>query len=312
MKSMELTPGAPGSSMTWRLGRAAATVVLEVVWMVAVWLVVIALVVLGVVATGSAAGASAGDPPTSVGGGQTSNGGEVHLGQDGSGSGSGQAGGGGVSPVVCVLRAIPAGGDPSQLGLGEIVTSVVLGSSYWRICTDRTTGAEVSATLVTAEEVDPRAAAEAAARQARSQLGLVAPTAFTNPPDGRVVVNVPTWLWVGGPSTRTSPPATLGGVTATVTAVTSRVEWDAGSGPTVICGTGTAYDPSRPARSQHTDCAMDIGGPTGSRRIVARQVWHLTYAASNGITGDLGDESFSTGVAIEVTPLTTVIREATG
>jgi hypothetical protein len=213
--------------------------------------------------------------------------------------------------VICVLRSIPEGGDPSQLGLGPEVTAVELGSSYWRICTDRATGAEVSVELVTAEQVDPRAAAEAAAKFARSQLQIPQPSIGMNPPGGRAVVNIATWLWVTGPSILLSPPAALGGVTATVTAASTRVEWETGPHEVLRCGLGTPYDPSRPARSQHTDCSSNFSGASGARRILARQIWHLTYTASNGISGDLGDETFTTSVPVEVTPLTTVIREAT-
>lgn len=100
-------------------------------------------------------------------------------------------------------------------------------------------------------------------------------------------VNFPEWLWLDNgqwhPFTAT---ATVAGVSATATATPSYVTWQPGDGGTLRCdGPGAAYDPSRSADSQHSDCTWtyrtdSADQPGGVYTVTATVHWTVSWAGA--------------------------------
>jgi hypothetical protein len=93
------------------------------------------------------------------------------------------------------------------------------------------TGAQPPALAVA--QIDP----VVVARQAVKQLGFASPTIQMAPPSGSPqLVGVATWLWIAPGAWQTlTASATAGPVTATATAIPSKVVWVMGDGDTVTC-----------------------------------------------------------------------------
>lgn len=84
------------------------------------------------------------------------------------------------------------------------------------------------------------------AQQAVRSVSIDAPVIGTSPGSGRLVVQVPTWLWIDGGWWRPySATANAGRVSATVTATPVRAIWSTGDGATIECDAGTAWQPGR-------------------------------------------------------------------
>ncbi|HWL41518.1 MAG TPA: hypothetical protein VNQ73_01145 [Ilumatobacter sp.] len=80
------------------------------------------------------------------------------------------------------------------------------------------------------------------AAEARESVPIAAPLALTSPASGRLVVRMPTWLWVDGGWWQTySATATAGRVSSTVTATPTRAVWSTGDGRSVECEAGTPW-----------------------------------------------------------------------
>lgn len=82
------------------------------------------------------------------------------------------------------------------------------------------------------------------AQRAVESVSIGAPVMGTSPASGRLVVQVPTWLWVDdGWWEPYEATATAGRVSATVTATPVRAVWTTGDGATVVCDGGVAWQP---------------------------------------------------------------------
>ncbi len=89
--------------------------------------------------------------------------------------------------------------------------------------------------------------------EARRYLPLPFPEPHLSPA-GDQIVNLPSWLWVGGWEPERSS-VSVPGITVTVTAHPESVVWSMGDGTTVVCnGPGTPYDPNRPESEQTPTC----------------------------------------------------------
>jgi hypothetical protein len=169
------------------------------------------------------------------------------------------------------------------------------GVSYWLLC--RADDQVVYQALVLWDPANPfagLAAGDRAAEEARNALPLPDPTIRTSPPEtAEQLVGVATWLWLADPWAPLSAQATLGGVTATVTATPVDVTWDPGDGsPTIVCAdAGTAFDPSAPGRASsctHTYLRRSTGSDgAGAFPVSATVRYDVTWTASNGDGGDL-------------------------
>lgn len=178
---------------------------------------------------------------------------------------------------------------------GGIVTPQE-GVSYWLLC--RADDQVVYQALVLWDPANPFAglAAGGTTRPRRPTTAVAArdPTIRTSPPEtAEQLVGVATWLWLDDPWAPRSAQATLGGVTATVTATAVDVTWDPGDGsPTIVCAdAGTAFDPSAPGRVSsctHTYLRRSTGSnEPGAFPVSATVRYDVTWTATNGDGGDL-------------------------
>ena len=266
-----------------------------------------ALALLGL---SSSAAANVFDGPT-VGGAATSDGAVVMV-AGGGGTSGGSSGAAGTSTIRCrYFNLADTINDNSiiHLDIGTEATSLNIGTRYWKICIDTTTGTQVSRDLFDPSVADPAAVARTLAEQALAQLRVTPPAAETNPPNGQTVINVPTWLWVNHWQP-ISATASAAGVTATATATPLEISWNPGDGsrPIRCAGPGTPYNPSRPARAQSTNCSFTYTRSVGAFTITATQRWQLTYTATNGQSGNLGTVTSTATLPIDVHQLVTSIE----
>ena len=147
------------------------------------------------------------------------------------------------------------------------------------------------------------------ARQAQDSLFLPVPDVRTAPPRGRSAVTwLPEWVWV--PPSRWHPlskRASAGAVWARATATPRQLIIEPGAGLSAIScgGPGTAYDPSRSAQGQRTNCSYtyrqsSFGQPGGAYRVRVTVVWGGTWVGSGGAGGVLPNISRSTTFALRV------------
>ena len=169
------------------------------------------------------------------------------------------------------------------------------GRGYAFICTDEH-GRQVHAELLVYNPAEPLGglfAAERAAELAIERLELADPVIVLNPP-GAQLVGVPTWLHLDTPWGPQQASASVAGVTSTVTATPTTVTWDLGDGTHLTChGPGTAFDPTRPAATQHPDCTHTYTQPShtrpgGTYPLSATITYRASWQASTGTGGDLG------------------------
>ncbi len=201
------------------------------------------------------------------------------------------------------------------------------GAWYFRSCTDGTF-TPVWIPTGTATPGVPTVTPIQMAQQAYNYLPLPAPDVRHNPDrqGGRpqTVVGLPTWLWVSGSSFRVLTQTTsAGAVSATVTATPSGTDWTTGSpdAADVHCpGAGTAYDPTRPAAQQSTDCATTYrrssagqprtGAGANDRFFVgtATTTWRVTWTGTGGTGGTLPDLRRTSRFPLAVAELQAVNR----
>jgi hypothetical protein len=148
-----------------------------------------------------------------------------------------------------------------------------------------------------------------AAEEARKLLAIAPPVMRLSPPLGTPqLVGVPTWLWIDDPWVTLRASATLGGVTATVTATPTSVVWDLGDGSTVTCdGPGTAYDQARVPEAQQTDCAH-IFQRNGLHPLTATVTYTTGWTATTGDAEPLDPITRSSTTTITVNEAQALIR----
>ena len=142
------------------------------------------------------------------------------------------------------------------------------------------------------------------------KLLLIDPPALRlSPPVGTAqLVGVPTWLWVADTWVPRQASATLGGVTATVTAVPRSIAWDLGDGTVVTCdGPGTPYDPARSPADQHSDCTFTFQR-RGPRSVTATVTYETGWTATTGEAEPLDDITRATTVDVAVIEAQALIR----
>lgn len=148
------------------------------------------------------------------------------------------------------------------------------------------------------------------ALQALKELPLLYPRPRTAPPATvKQVVGIRTWMWVDPADWHPiSATAAIPGLAATVTAQPTKVIWSMGDGSTVTCdGPGTVYDPTKPDSEQHSDCSHTYQHD-GTYDARATIVWGVTWTATNGAGGALGNVQRSTQFAITVEQRQAVIN----
>lgn len=139
------------------------------------------------------------------------------------------------------------------------------------------------------------------------------PTVAFSPPVDKMIVNFETWLGVT-PAPPVSATAAIPGLSATVTATATDIEWVTGSkvegdtklincepwGSTDSSQDGCAWTPTYPS----------VGKVTGTTDLryhgTVTIVWTVTWRASNGASGSLGDLRTTTPVAMGVQEIQTI------
>ncbi len=178
------------------------------------------------------------------------------------------------------------------------------GETVGLICTDED-GVQRYSNLITWSPATPFGPIDRGARaaeEARRQLPIPDPSIASSPPAGTAhVTGIPSWFWSATPLTPLSASATLGGVTATVTATAVDLVVDPGDGGAArSCpGGGTPFDPSRPAAEQRSGCTHTFqrrshDQPGGTWPTTVTVSWHLTWTSTTGASGDLGVVTRST------------------
>lgn len=140
-----------------------------------------------------------------------------------------------------------------------------------------------------------------------ARMPIPAPVVRTAPPRGAGgLVGLPEWFWVTNWHTRSGRVAARG-VWVVVTARPQSMTIDPGYGrPVVRCsGPGTAYDKSRAAAAQHTDCSYtfsqsSLHEPGRAYRVQVSVTWGGTWHGSDGSGGVLPPLSRSTTVRLRV------------
>ena len=178
-------------------------------------------------------------------------------------------------------------------------------------CWDET-GALAYTKVFVYDPADPLAgldAPERAADEARKLLPLAPPVIELSPPATTPqLVGVATWLWLGDPWQPLRASATLGGVTSTVTARPTTVQWLLGDGSTVTCaGPGTPYDTGRSPESQRSDCTHTFQR-RGQFAVTATVTYEAAWTATTGDGGVLGPVVRTATLPITVNEAQALIR----
>ena len=142
---------------------------------------------------------------------------------------------------------------------------------------------------------------------------LPRPEATFSPPIDKMVVNVETWLGIT-PSAPITATASIPGLTATVTAAATNIEWATGS---KVAGDTTLISclPWGSTESSQDGCAWtpaypSVGQVTGTSDLryhgTVTIIWQVTWQASNGANGTLGDLRTTTPVEMGVHEIQTI------
>ena len=139
------------------------------------------------------------------------------------------------------------------------------------------------------------------------------PEVAFSPPVDKMIVNFETWLGVT-PSAPIAATAAIPGLSATVTATATAIEWTTGSqvdgdtttisclpwGSTEFAADGCTWTPAYPSVAKVT-------GTTDQRyHGTVTIVWQVTWTASNGATGALGDLRTTTPIEMGVQEIQTI------
>lgn len=120
------------------------------------------------------------------------------------------------------------------------------------------------------------------AAAARDRISITGPQVGTAPcrdADCKGAVGVPVWLWAEDGFPTRSASASAGGLTVSVTAKMSKVEWNMGDGNVVRCSTpGTAFKESMGFRDS-PDCGHRYS-KTGTYTVRATAYWDVTFSGA--------------------------------
>lgn len=221
-------------------------------------------------------GSGTGTRPSTGNGGGSSGGGSR-------GGGSGGGGGSGIDPNA------PMGPCRIPLGTGGI--------NAGELCPTERGGAGGGTAV-------PRSAGQIA-RETAQRTNLPLPGVRTSPPAGNdQLVNLPTWLWVEDWTPRRASAAE-GPLTVTVVATPRSVTWRMGDGSSVVCGRGRPWDPALREEQQATDCSHTYTRSSATQpdlkyQARATMTWDVTWTATNGESGSLGQANRSVDFTMRV------------
>lgn len=238
-------------------------------------------------------------------------------------------GGGYVAPpMVCFDFAVSVNPGSPVPGPGAPITdfsTVKAGDLVWVECRDASSGVLLQATWTVWDPAIPPASQVPAppavelGQQALRQLQIPVPAVAFWPADIPALVRFPVLLHVENWGVL-SATATAGGLSATVTATPVRSEFmmtDRGSlgddSTTVTCRTaGTVYNPNYAMDDQGSDCSYTFRHSTGGEPDLkfhesATLVWQVSWSATNGQGGDLGEMARTSAFVVDVEEAHSVI-----
>lgn len=226
---------------------------------------------------------------------------------DGASTPGGGGGGGGVSgqPSQCHWEVVIE--DDFQFPIYDVDSLETEHSNtgrwlqYW--C-DGIGVVEVNGLFLTPEGglVDPAALAA----DALASIDIGAPAIRTSPSaDGRLYVQIPTWLWIDeGWWKPYQASASAGRVTSTVTAKPVKTTWTMGDGSSVSCtGSGRAWHPGLPddaSDCRHTYRNSSAAKPGNTFHLEATVTFEVTWTSNLGPGGTLPAITRTSGVDAEV------------
>lgn len=206
-------------------------------------------------------------------------------------NGSGNQSSGTGEPDRCFYeRAQPQAPPPPGAGPG---------AWYVRVCERANGGASQTQPmwLTNPPAPDPSVLAQ----QAVSRLRLPAPAIHTNPDAAQtdVLVWVPVWLWVGGPSwAARSATAAVPGMSVTATATARKAVWRHGDSTTQTCGQGTAWRPGTDPRIGSPTCGHTYTR-SGTVTLTAVVTWNVVWQGG-GQSGTVPDLTTTASVTMRV------------
>ncbi len=273
---------------------------------------------IGAVLTGSAGQGSTGGGSTSESG--SGGGGGTRPGGGSSSSGGGGSSGGGSSSTATTEPPID---NPVSCSSTEDFLNPAPGTtcgSNQPFITPTTPATPAGPTPpaggTTGTTQAPRPAVQIARETAQRTL-LPLPGVQTSPPAGRdQLVNLPTWLWVDDWNPRRAS-ATEGPLTVTVVATPRSVTWRMGDGSEVVCGAGTPWDRALREEQQSTDCSHAYAHSSANQpgmlyQARATMAWDVTWTATNGESGSLGQANRSVDFTMRVAESQAVITSSGG
>lgn len=155
--------------------------------------------------------------------------------------------------------------------------------------------------------VDPRQVAV----EALASVGIGGPVVATSPASDRLVVRVPSWLWVDGSWWQSyTATAAAGRVTATVTVRPVATEWSTGDGGRTTCsGPGVAWSPGM--ADSATDCSYTYLEPSTGEAgstfpLTATVRMEVTWSSNTGQSGALPAISRSSTQPVTVSEIQAV------
>ncbi len=205
-------------------------------------------------------------------------------------AGTGSGGSGGPTTSTCVT-VVYSPAQVQQLGLGPAPA----GQAWAELaCGGPLPGVVVI--LVSTATSTPQVTPQQLMIQAYGELRVPSLSPGTAPPLGSDgLVGLPEWFWVPAAAWHPrSVTVSAGQVWATVTATPVGLTFEpgAGLGPVTCQGPGTAYDPARPALSQHTGCSYTYLQPSAGLignvyQASVSITWRVDWVGSGGAGGVL-------------------------
>ena len=231
---------------------------------------------------GAAGGADPDGSGASVGVGVPGSPGATEGGTGGGGGGAGGTGGGG--------SGCPGGYRVDQflvndLNTGASITAcdIYCGSIFLVTKSPCAGGAGGGANAA------PRITGADVAQQALARFRLRSPSPAMWPEPDRLVVQLPVQLWLAGGWEEQSATASVGGLSATVTARPQRVTWTMGDGGSVSCSTaGRPATPGGGTGCSYTYKASSAGRTGDAYQVSVAVTFAAAWSATDGTSGDLG------------------------
>jgi hypothetical protein len=211
--------------------------------------------------------------------------------------------GGGVATTSTCVTVVYSPAQVQQLGLGPAPAG-----QAWAELACGGTLPGVVVILVSTATGNPQVTPQQLMIRAYGELRVPSLSPATAPPPGHDgLVGLPEWFWVPAagwyPRTVT---VSVGPVWAKVTATPISLNFEPGTGmsPVTCQGPGTAYDPSRPAVSQHTSCSYtyvqpSAGLPGNVYQASVSITWRVDWVGSGGAGGVLAP-ALSVPVALTI------------